>query len=75
MAKPTDNSEVFIDALITLIQQHLQTVGGVYMTTGLVPPSPIPIPGVANWTGYSMEQPFEAEPMDAGDSPEEDLRN
>lgn len=75
MAKPTNNSEVFIDALITLIQQHLQTVGGIYVTTGFIPPAPLPIPGVANWTGYSMEQPFEANPVEDGEVPEEDLRN
>ncbi len=75
MAKPTDNSEVFLNQLISQIQQHLQTVGGVYITTGTIPPSPLPIPGVANWTGYSMEQPFEGQTAEENEPEEEDLRN
>jgi predicted chitinase len=54
MAKPTDNSEVFIDALIRQIQQHLTTVGGIYITTGFIAPSPLPIPGFKTWTGYTI---------------------
>ncbi len=54
MAKPTDNSEQFLDQLISQIQQHLTTVGGMYITTATYPPSPLPLPGIANWTGYTI---------------------
>lgn len=57
MAKPTDNSEVFLDALIRQIQQHLTTVGGIYVTTGFIAPSPLPIPGFKTWTGYTIPPP------------------
>lgn len=52
--KPNDNSEIFIDAIISQIQQHLTTVGGMYITTATYPPSPLPLPGVATWTGYTI---------------------
>jgi hypothetical protein len=54
MARPTDNSEVFINALITQIQLHLQTVGGIYITIGTIMPSPLPLPGFKTWTGYTI---------------------
>jgi hypothetical protein len=54
MAKPTDDSEVFLNQLIAQMQQHLTTVGGVYITTGTIPPSPLLIPGFAQWTGYTI---------------------
>jgi predicted chitinase len=57
MAKPTDDSEVFIDALIRQIQQHLTTVGGIYITTGFIAPAPLPIPGFKTWTGYTIPPP------------------
>lgn len=75
MAKPTDNSEIFLNQLITEIQKHLRTVGGIYVTTGTVAPSPLPIPGAANWTGYGMEQPFNGQGVDKAKQVEEDLRN
>jgi predicted chitinase len=54
MARPTDDSEVFLNQLIAQMQQHLTTVGGVYITTGTMPPSPLPIPGFKSWTGYTI---------------------
>ena len=54
MAKPTDNSAIFLDQLILQIRIHLQTVGGVYLTTGTIAPVPTLIPGFKLWTGYSI---------------------
>lgn len=65
MARPTNNSEVFLNQLIPQIQLHLQTVGGIYITTGIIVPIPIPMPGFKSWTGYTI-------PPD-GSSPTPDL--
>lgn len=54
MAKPTDNSEVFLNQLISQIQIHLQTVGGIYITNGTILPNPLPLPGFKSWTGYTI---------------------
>lgn len=54
MAKPTDNSEVFLNQLISQIQIHLLTVSGIYITTGTVLPSQLPLPGFKQWTGYTI---------------------
>jgi uncharacterized protein YcbK (DUF882 family) len=54
MAKPTNDSEVFLNQLIAQIQLHLQTVGGTYITIGNISPSPLPLPGFKTWTGYSI---------------------
>lgn len=54
MARPTNNSETFLNQLITQIQLHLQTVGGIYITLGTLMPSPLPIPGFKTWTGYTI---------------------
>ena len=54
MARPTDNSEVFLNQLITQMQLHLQTVGGIYITIGSILPSPLPLPGFKTWTGYTI---------------------
>ena len=54
MARPTDDSEVFLNQLITQIQLHLQTVGGIYITIGTMMPSPLPLPGFKTWTGYTI---------------------
>lgn len=76
--KPNDNSEIFLNALISQIQSHLQTVGGVYITTATVAPSPLPIPGMVNWTGYGMDEQFEGtisdinEEIEDGEAPEGD---
>jgi hypothetical protein len=64
--KPNDNSEIFLNALISQMQTHLQTVGGVYITTATVAPSPLPIPGMATWQGYGFE-PVETEEGEEGD--------
>ena len=69
--KPNDNSEIFLNALISQIQIHLQTVGGVYITTATVAPSPLPIPGMANWQGYGFE-PVETEQQEEGDVPDDE---
>jgi hypothetical protein len=54
MARPTDDSEVFLNQLITQIQLHLQTVGGIYITIGTLLPAPRPLPGFKIWTGYTI---------------------
>ena len=54
MAKPTDNSEVFLDQLISSIQSHLPTIEGIYLTLSLYPPAMTPAPGVVKWTGYTI---------------------
>lgn len=54
MAKPTNNSEVFLNQLISQIQFHLTTVGGVYITSGFLAPVPLPLPGFTTWTGYTI---------------------
>lgn len=55
MAKPTDNSEIFLDQLIASIQTHLPTIEGIYMTTSLYPPTMTPGPGIVKWIGYTIE--------------------
>ena len=54
MAKPTDNSELFLDQLISSIQSHLPTIEGIYLTTSLYPPAMTPGPGIVNWKGYTI---------------------
>jgi hypothetical protein len=54
MAQPILDSEEFIDNLIKLIESHLQTVGGTYITSCTYTPSPTLQPGIANWTGYTI---------------------
>lgn len=54
MAKPTDNSEVFLDQLISSIQTHLSTIEGIYLTLSLYPPAMTPGPGIVNWKGYTI---------------------
>jgi hypothetical protein len=44
----------FIDNLIRLIESHLQTIGGTYITSCTYTPSPTLQPGVVNWTGYTI---------------------
>lgn len=55
MAKPTDNSELFLDQLIASIQTHLPTIEGIYITTSLYPPAMTPGPGIVKWKGYTIE--------------------
>jgi predicted chitinase len=54
MAKPTDDSEVFLNQLIAQMQLHLQTVGGIFITVGTLTPVPLPLPGFKTWTGYTI---------------------
>lgn len=54
MAKPTDNSEVFLDQLIASIQSHLPTIKGMYLTTSLYPPLSTPGPGAVPFVGYTI---------------------
>lgn len=61
MAQPILDSEEFIDNLIKLIESHLQTVGGTYLTSCTYPPTPTIQPGIANWTGYTIPTPDEFE--------------
>ena len=53
MAKPTNDSEVFLDQLISSIQTHLRSVGGMYLTTdGQTDISQVD--GLKTWTGYTI---------------------
>jgi len=52
MAKPTDNSEIFLDQLIGSIQTHLPTIKGIYFTISLYPG--LIGPGIVFWNGYSI---------------------
>jgi len=54
MAKPTDDSAVFLDQLIASIQTHLPTIQGMYLTTSLYPPLLTPGPGVVPFVGYTI---------------------
>ena len=54
MAKPTDNSEVFLDQLIASITTHLPTIKGTFLTTSLYPPLLTPGPGVVPFIGYTI---------------------
>ena len=54
MAKPTNDSGFFLDQLIVQMRIHLQSVGGIYITTGTIAPVPTLIPGFKTWTGYTI---------------------
>jgi hypothetical protein len=54
MAKPTNSSEFFLDQLLVQIRIHLQTVGGIYITSGYIVPTTTPIPGFKTWVGYTI---------------------
>lgn len=52
--RPARKQEVIIDMFILAAIVHLFSIGGVIQTTSLYPstPTPVPAPGVINWTGY-----------------------
>lgn len=55
--RPTDSVDMFLNKLISGINKHLRTVGGIYFTTSLYPAAPpFTAPGVVNWTGYMIPQ-------------------
>ena len=54
MAKPTNDSGFFLDQLIVQMRIHLQRVGGIYITSGVIAPAPTLIPGFKTWTGYTI---------------------
>jgi putative chitinase len=54
MAKPTDDSAVFLDQLIASIQTHLPTIQGMFLTTSLYPPLLTPGPGAVPFVGYTI---------------------
>ena len=53
---PTSSCLTFLDMMVLFMQIHLLTIKGMYMTTSLYPsaPSPIPGPGVVQFTGYNI---------------------
>jgi hypothetical protein len=53
---PVNDSNIFLDLLISGMRIHITTPTGIYLTTSIYPsaPSPIVAPGVVNWTGYSV---------------------
>ena len=65
MAKPTSNSSVFIDQLISSIQTHLPTIKGIYFTTSLYPPLLTPGPGVVPFVGYTIPPSSPSPPLPA----------
>ena len=54
---PTKNHELLIDEFIRYAQQHLTTVSGIVNTISTYPPANTPGPGVANWSGYTVDPP------------------
>ena len=69
---PTDSCLSFLDMMVLFMQIHLLTIKGMYMTTSLYPsaPSPIPGPGVVQFTGYSIPNiPFPALKLGGGTAP------
>tara|TARA_B100000524_G_scaffold347950_1_gene251063 strand:+ start:1562 stop:2119 length:558 start_codon:yes stop_codon:yes gene_type:complete len=55
---PVLKTESFVEILTLAIQTHIMTVQGLIITLSLYPvaPTPVPGPGVINWTGYSVPQ-------------------
>jgi putative chitinase len=52
---PTKNHNLLINEFILYAQQHLSTVSGIVNTISTYPPLNTPGPGVANWSGYTVE--------------------
>ena len=53
--QPTKNHKLIIDEFIRYAQQHLSTVSGIVTTISTYPPLNTPGPGIANWSGYSVQ--------------------
>ena len=53
---PVDNSEVFIDRLISKLKIHLTTIEGIYQTTSLYPAgiALVSLPGIVEWKGWTI---------------------
>ena len=51
---PVESPNFFINSFILVAQIHLLTLKGMIYTTSMYPaaPSPVPAPGVINWSGY-----------------------
>ena len=51
---PVESPNFFINSFILVSQIHLLTLKGMIYTTSMYPaaPSPVPAPGVINWSGY-----------------------
>ncbi len=52
---PTKNHNLLINEFISYAQQHLNTVSGIVNTISTYPPLNTPGPGIANWSGYTVE--------------------
>ncbi len=52
---PTKNHKLLINEFIRYAQQHLTTVSGIVNTISTYPPLNTPGPGIANWSGYSVQ--------------------
>ena len=52
--KPARKQEIMVNMFVLAAIVHLFSIGGIIQTTSLYPstPSPVPAPGVINWTGY-----------------------
>jgi LAS superfamily LD-carboxypeptidase LdcB len=53
--QPTKNHKLIIDEFIRYAQQHLSTVSGIVNTVSTYPPLNTPGPGIANWSGYTVQ--------------------
>lgn len=53
---PNNNAGLIIDTFVQAANAHLLTVSGIINTISLYPaaPSPVPGPGIINWTGYQV---------------------
>ena len=72
---PVESPNFFINSFILVAQIHLITLKGMIYTTSLYPsaPSPIPGPGVINWSGYVV--PMGILPRFSGDDDDDDNAN
>ena len=53
---PTNNTNDFLDILISAMKIHLTTIGGMYLTVSMYPGFPLvpPAPGVRTWEGWEI---------------------
>lgn len=51
---PSNSSNLMVELFVLSAILHLQTVGGVIITTSLYPPIGTPAPGIISWTGYTI---------------------
>ena len=52
---PNKNHNLLINEFISYAQQHLSTISGIVNTISTYPPLNTPGPGIANWSGYTVQ--------------------